>query len=208
MNNIPISLRILATMSAPKLQLRRFIEQQGYRLNENAWLEFLEIWEPVEFPRKALITHSGEKEKYLYFVAEGVQRVCFHDEAEHEATLVFTYPPSFAGVLDAFLQQTPSRYDFEALTRSSLLRTDHVKFNRMLQRYPELDRFSRDLLHIVLGGLLERLVELQAFTSEEKFRRLLKRSPHILQHVPQKYLANYLGIDPTNFSKLMNSVKL
>lgn len=195
-------------MPDPKLQLRLFIENQGYRLDENAWAEFLDIWEPVRFARKALITRSGEKEKYLYFVIEGVQRVCYHDDDDHEATLVFTYPPSFAGVLDAFMLQTPSRYDFEALTKSSLLRTDQVKFQRMLERYPELDRFSRDLLHLVLSGLLERLVELQAFSSEEKFRRLLKRSPHILQHVPHKYLANYLGIDPTNFSKLMNSVKL
>jgi hypothetical protein len=59
-----------------------------------------------------------------------------------------------------------------------------------------------------LAGVLERLVELQCFSSEEKFRQLLRRSPHILQLVPHKYLANYLGIEATNFSKLLNRVKI
>ena len=59
-----------------------------------------------------------------------------------------------------------------------------------------------------LGGVLDRLAELQLMSSEEKFRSLLMRSPHILTLVPHKYLASYLGIDATNFSKLMNRVKI
>jgi hypothetical protein len=60
----------------------------------------------------------------------------------------------------------------------------------------------------VISGLEERLVEVQSFSSEEKFRALLKRSPHILQLVPHKYLASYLGIDATNFSKLINRIRV
>ena len=59
-----------------------------------------------------------------------------------------------------------------------------------------------------MAGVLERLVELQCFSAEEKFRKLLRRSPHLLQLVPHKYLANYLGMDATNFSKLINKVKI
>jgi hypothetical protein len=36
----------------------------------------------------------------------------------------------------------------------------------------------------------------------------LQRSPHILNLVPHKYLASYLGMDATNFSKLLGSVKI
>jgi hypothetical protein len=58
----------------------------------------------------------------------------------------------------------------------------------------------------VISGLEERLVEIQCFNSEDKLRSLLKRSPHILQLVPHKYLASYLGIDATNFSKMMGKI--
>ncbi|MFN3381588.1 MAG: Crp/Fnr family transcriptional regulator, partial [Runella zeae] len=42
----------------------------------------------------------------------------------------------------------------------------------------------------------------------DRFRCLLQRSPHILQLVPHKYLANYLGMDATNFIKLINKVRM
>ena len=64
------------------------------------------------------------------------------------------------------------------------------------------------LTGFILKGVLERQIELQCFSAEEKFRSLLKRSPHVLQIIPHKYLASYLGIDATTFSKLMSSVRL
>jgi hypothetical protein len=73
---------------------------------------------------------------------------------------------------------------------------------------PAISAMVRQSLNVTLSGVLERLVELQCFSSEDKFRRLLQRSPHILQLVPHKYLANYLGIDATNFSKFMNRVRI
>jgi hypothetical protein len=37
---------------------------------------------------------------------------------------------------------------------------------------------------------------------------LLKRSPHVLRLIPHKYLASYLGIDATTFSKLLGTIRL
>jgi hypothetical protein len=64
------------------------------------------------------------------------------------------------------------------------------------------------LTAFALKGVLERQIEIQCFSAEEKFRALLKRSPHVLQIVPHKYLASYLGIDPATFSKLLGSVRI
>ncbi len=74
--------------------------------------------------------------------------------------------------------------------------------------YPDIEWLIRKGITGAMSGLLERLTELQCFSSEEKFRKLLQRSPHILQLVPHKYLANYLGIDATNFSKMINRIKI
>lgn len=61
---------------------------------------------------------SGERERYLCFVTEGIQRVYYYNDIEREATLVFTYAPSLGGVLDSLLMQLPSKYHFETLTPS------------------------------------------------------------------------------------------
>ncbi len=57
-------------------------------LNEADWEAFRKIWTPFTAKRKEWLTCAGEKEKYLYFVVEGVQRVVYFDDQEREATLV------------------------------------------------------------------------------------------------------------------------
>ena len=169
---------------------------------------FLNIWEPVRFKRKEILTRAGETERYLYFVNEGVQRIYYFDEAEREATIIFTYAPSYSGVVDSFMLQKPSTYYFETLTASEMIRTTYTSLTQITLTNPAIDTMVKKNVTMALSGVLERLVELQCFSSEEKFRRFMQRSPHMLQLVPHKYLADYLGIDPTNFSKLINRIKI
>jgi len=177
-------------------------------LPEADWRAFTSVWKSFAAKRKEILTTAGEKEKYLYFVAEGVQRVYYFDEHNREATLVFTYAPSFGGVLDSLLLGQPSRYYYETLSPSVFLRAPASELHQLMQTHPAIEVLVRQGVTQALSGVLERLAELQCYSSEEKFRKLLQRSPHILQRVPHKYLANYLGIDATNFSKLVNRIKI
>jgi CRP-like cAMP-binding protein len=177
-------------------------------MEQAEWNTFSSIWTPFSAKRKQIISEAGETEKYLYFVIEGVQRVYYLDEAGHEATIVFMYPPSFAGVLDSFMLQQPSKYSFETLTPSLFLRASFRDFDEVLKTFPSIQTLILKGMTQTLSGLLERLVELQSFSSEEKFKKLLSRSPHILNLVPHKYIANYIGIDSSNFSKLINRIKI
>lgn len=177
-------------------------------LTDEEWDAFSAIWQPYTAKRKEILTMAGEKERYIYFVTEGVQRVYYYDERDREATIVFSYAPSFGGVLDAFMLQQPASYFYETLTPSSFYRAGFQDFQSMLEKYHTLQKTITFSLSRTISGMLERMVELQCYSSEEKFKSLLQRSPHILQLVPHKYLANYLGMDPTNFSKLINKVRI
>lgn len=182
--------------------------QTHFALPEDDWSQLATIWTRTTARRKEIMTRAGDVERYLYFVEEGVQRVFYTDDQAREATIVFTYAPSFGGVLDSLLMQQTSRYFYETLTPSVFLRTPFAELQRLMDTRPAISAMVRQSLNVTLSGVLERLVELQCFSSEDKFKRLLQRSPHILQLVPHKYLANYLGIDATNFSKFMNRVRI
>lgn len=177
-------------------------------LAENEWEDFSRIWIPVSYKRKTTLTTCGEVEKHLYFVVEGVQRAFYVDDNHPESTIIFTYPYSFSGVADSFLTQTPSGYFLETLTASSMLRTTYTQVSKLMDQYHNVERWARKSTAIALVGTLQRQVELMSFTAEEKFRTLLKRSPHVLQLIPHKYLASYLGLDPGTFSKLMAKVRI
>jgi hypothetical protein len=75
-------------------------------------------------------------------------------------------------------------------------------------KLPAIQAMILKATSFALKGVLERIVELQCFSAEEKFRQLLKRSPHVLNLIPHKYLASYLGIDASTFSKLLGTVRI
>jgi CRP-like cAMP-binding protein len=179
-----------------------------YVLPDDVLTAFLSIWQEFQAPRKTVLTRPGEKEKYLYFVTEGVQRAFYRGEDEKEATLIFSYPFSFTGVADSFLLQRPSAFYFETLTKSSFLRTSHTELTGLMSRYHAVETLISKAVSAAFAGALERQIELQCFSAEQKFRTLLKRSPHVLNLIPHKYLASYLGIDATTFSKLLGSVRI
>lgn len=191
----------------PLQQLGSFIDSL-LPLKEEERRAFLSIWQPLSCKRKTVLTAAGETERHLYFVLEGVQRSFFVGENGQETTLVFTYPPSFSGVADSFLTQTPSPYFLETLTASRFLRTTHAQVEELMTQFPSIQRLILQATAWALKGVLARQVEIQCFSAEEKFRQLLTRSPHVLHLIPHKYLASYLGMDATTFSKLLGSVRI
>lgn len=190
------------------LKLLHSVVQAIHPLDQTDWEALARIWKPFSARRKEIVTSAGETERYVYFVTDGVQRIYYLDDQNREATIAFTYKPSFGGIIDSAFMEVPSRYYYETLTPSSFIRASCSDFKQVAYERPAIERMLRSGIVQTLSGILERLVEVQCFSSEDKFRNLLKRSPHILQLVPHKYLANYLGIDPTNFSKLVNKVRI
>ena len=193
--------------SAALQQLQAFVSRIA-PLEDDDWQAFAGIWSPYEAKRKTQLTRAGETERYLYFVTEGIQRIYYLKPDGREATIVFTYAPSFGGVIDSLLLQQPSRYFMETLTQSCFLRTHYQQWQQLVQSRRAVDQLAQRATLYALSGIMERMTELQCFSAEEKFRSLLARSPHVLQLIPHKYLANYLGLDATTFSKLLGSVRL
>lgn len=174
--------------------------------SEEDWEEFFKLWKTVKIPKRRVLTRQGEIEPYLYFVIEGVQRIYHLSEEGKETTIIFSYPHSFSGVLDSALTNSSSEYYFETLSESILLKASASEFLELANKRPAISQFIRIALAHNIKGLLTRLVEIQSLKAEEKFRFFMARSPHMLHIVPHRYLANYLGIDPTNFSKFINKI--
>ena len=187
--------------------LQKFV-QSIHPLTGEEWEAFASGWQEVHYKRKTLLTAAGEVERRLYFVLEGVQRAFYLGNDKQEATIVFTYPHSFSGVADSFLLQRPSNYFLETITASHFLETNFQQVQQLMDKFHNIERLIRKATTVALMGALERQIELSCFSAAEKFTTLLKRSPHVLNIIPHKYLASYLGIDASTFSKLLATVRI
>lgn len=169
--------------------------------------KYISHWTEYTAPKKTIMTAPGETERYMYFVLNGVQKSYYLNE-DKQHVIAFTYPPSFSGIPESFLTQTPSKYFLETVTKSSFLRISFEKHQQLMQEHREIETLFRKATELFLIGMVQRHYELMAFDINQRFTSFAQRSPHLFNLVAHKDLASYLRIDSTNFSKLFNTIKI
>jgi CRP-like cAMP-binding protein len=178
-----------------------------YNISEEILEEYISHWSEYSAPRKSIITECDRTEHYLYFVKDGIQKSYYLNEGKQHV-MFFAYAPSFSGIVESFLTQTPSKYYLETITDSTFLRIPYAKHSQLIERHRELETLFRIITEQFLIGIIERHHQLMAFNTETRFKKFVKRSPHLINMISQKDIASYLRIDPTNFSKLINLIKI
>jgi CRP-like cAMP-binding protein len=153
------------------------------------------------------ITREGQVQRELYFVKSGYQMSYLNLNGKVHV-MAFTYPPNLCTIPDSFLLQRPSQYVLQCISDSEFESIPHSTLMELFDTQPVLERLFRKFTEAVLVGLIQRHIDLHTLSIEERFRGFATRSQHLLHSVPHKYIASYLDIDPTNFSKLFNSIKI
>ena len=153
------------------------------------------------FDKGELITVPGQIQRTLYFVKSGVQ-MSFFDTDKKTHVIAFTYPPNLCAIPESFLQQKPSQSFLKCLTDSEMDCISFENLHKLFDQSQQIERLFRRMTEAVLAGILTRHMELHSMTIEERYKAFCRRSPHLLHLVPHKYIASYLGIDPTNFSDI------
>lgn len=180
---------------------------QFHPIDNATYGQLISFFKKRNFKKGELITCAGEIQKELYFVNKGVQ-MSFIDTPQKQHVIAFTYPPNICAIPESFLFQKPAPYNLVSLTASECEAITFAELNALFDQSNSLERLFRKMTEAVLAGVISRHIELHTLTIEERFKSFTRQSKHLLQLVPHKYIASYLGIDPTNFSKLYNSVKI
>src|SRR5690606_20504652 len=133
-----------------------------------------------------ILLQEGAIQKELLLVLDGVQ-MSYHYHHDKLYVMAFTYPPSPSGVPDSFLTQQPSRFCLEAMTDSRFYAVTYDDLQRLMQEYEPLERLMHQMTSAVLLGTIQRCIELQAYSMEERFRVFAQRSASLFQRIPHKY---------------------
>ncbi|HEY0977929.1 MAG TPA: Crp/Fnr family transcriptional regulator [Flavobacteriales bacterium] len=185
--------------------VRRTIERY-VRLTDAEWAQVAPTWKERSHAKGAFISEAGRIEEHFHIVLSGVHRLYF----EHDGTercLGFAYAGTWSGDPDSFFSQRPGRFQLQALTASTTLAIHRDDLLAHYERIRAMERFGRLILEELLVGRATREVEMLTLNAEERYRKLLQRSAHLLQLVPQKDLASYLGMTPETFSRLRAKVR-
>lgn len=162
--------------------------------------------QPRSFKKGDFIIVPGQIQRELYFVKSGVQ-MAYLDTSDKTYVIHFSYFPNLCAIAESFSFQVPSKYFLTCLTDSEMEFLRYEDLQKLVDQSQQIERLFRRMTEAMLAGMIDLHVDLRAMTIEERYKAFCRKSPQLLHLVPHKYIASYLGIDPTNFSKLFNQVK-
>ena len=181
--------------------------RQFYDIKADEFDKLIACLRPRVYNKGDFIVCPGDIQRELFFVRKGIQ-MSYAIIGDKQHIIAFTHSPNLSAIPDSFSFQKPSEHYLQCLTDSEFLAITYHELLRIFDQTPALERLFRKLTEATLAGVIHRHLELHALSIEERFRSFAARSPQLLLTIPHKYIASYLHIDPTNFSKLFNSVRL
>ena len=73
---------------------------------------------------------------------------------------------------------------------------------RLYDEIPRFERLGRLMAERAFIGLRMRTQTLTHLNPEERYLRLLKNRPKVIERIPQHYIASFLGIKPQSLSRI------
>lgn len=174
----------------------RFVE-----LEEGAWDAFSEILTPRVLKRKEHFLTQGEICKKLGFIARGSVRVYFMVETE-EITKDFNFENSFCGSYASFSLQQPSRFNVVAMEETTLYTIGREDLYRLFDKYSSIQKIGRLSIENMFIRKELREASFLLDSAQKRYESLLAQDPGIVNRVPLKYLASYIGVKAETLSRI------
>jgi CRP-like cAMP-binding protein len=168
--------------------------------NEIEW--FTSILETKSFNKKELVLRSGDICQYETYVIKGCLKIFYTDNTGTEHVVKFAIEDWWAFDLQSFVMQTPAFYSIQALEDTETIRISTINHNRLYERIPKFEKFSRVMFQNSYILLQNRMTQNLFETAEEKYRHFSEKYPGLELRISQKEIAAYLGITPEFLSIL------
>lgn len=185
-------------------QIRKYFEKI-VELKDTDWQVFSSKLLKQEFPKKTLLLKAGQTENYLSFIEEGIVRFYIPKE-ESDFTFSFSFANAFVSAYDSFLAQLPSTYHVETLTETILWRLTYKDLQAIYAETEIGNTIGRNASEGLYLENFRREISLLTDTAEQRYLKLFTEQPQLIQKIPLKYIASYIGITPQALSRIRRRI--
>lgn len=185
-------------------QIRQYFEKL-VTMTDTDWDRFSSGLERQEFAKKKVLLAAGETENYLSFIEKGIVRF-YIPQAENELTFSFVFSNAFVSGYDSFLSRQPSVYQIETITPTVLWRISHNHLQQVYENTSVGNKIGRLASEDLFLRKSKRELSLLKDSAEERYLNLFSEQLHLLQLIPLKYIASYIGITPQALSRIRKRI--
>lgn len=175
--------------------------QQFLPLSIPEMAELARYCEIRRFPKRTILIEEGETDDFLNLVVQGIV-MKYIRMPRGEMILQLATEGHIISAEISFLSRQPSQVIIETLEPTTLISLSYDKMQEALENFSRGEELGRRILENMYVKKDEKKYAWLAIGVRERFIHYMEHHPHMLQRVPQKYLASYLNIKPETFSRL------
>jgi CRP-like cAMP-binding protein len=171
-------------------------------ISENELELLMDFWFTKTFGKKTLLSDDEKFIDEVYFINKGIIRVKITDTEGKQHTTHFAIENQFVADYSAFLTNTKSKYQLEALEQTDVTVLPKKAIEWGYENMKEGEKLGRLIAEYYYIYLDTRIQHMYTLTPKQRYELMDKIFPNIHQRVPQHMIASYLGITPIHLSRL------
>ncbi len=153
-----------------------------------------------------ILLKEGEVLESYYLLEKGLVRAFVHDVDNNDITTEFFIDGDIVIIPSSLFQQIESQETLQAVTDCELWEIKYEDFQEVFRSIPGFAEWGRLWFTYQLFTLKQRSLDMITVSATQRYLKLLKEKPQILQHVPLKYIASFLGITDTSLSRIRKEI--
>jgi CRP-like cAMP-binding protein len=171
---------------------------------KDKWDEYMGYYQRIEVPAKTILLKEGEVSKKAFLIEKGCIRLWFNNNGK-DVTFQFFFENEAVSGAESFRKNIPSFFTMETIEHSVLHWIHKKDLDKIMGDIRQIPEMKDNMLDIAFERQYHYMKHFLSFirdTPEQRYLNLLKEKPHIVQRVPQQYIATYLGITPVSLSRI------
>lgn len=182
-------------------QLRAHIEKT-VALTDDEWQMIAKAFKVLRLKKHQYLIQSGAAVHNDHWVVSGCLKAGFTDREGKENILQFAVEDWWISDYNALFKGQESRIEIDCLEASELLVLPNQDRQRLYTLVPVFQTFFLQKITNAFVALQNRVLSLQTNSPKERYDEFLRLYPDLIQRIPKKYIAQYLGVSRETLSRL------
>ncbi len=163
------------------------------------------ILEPMKFQKGDFILKEGEVCANIYWVAKGLVRQ-FYYKNDKELTEYMATENTIVMSIESLFKEAPSRQLIQAIEPTILFALPKALLEREAVRNVNIQMLYRKILEesLIISQVHADMLRFES--AQERYAKLVKRSPQLVLRAPLVYIASYLQMTPETLSRVRTAV--
>lgn len=178
---------------------------ENVALTDEEWERCKSSFRPKRMLKRQFLLQEGDVCRQIAFIEKGALYSFSMDAKGTRNVMQFGFDGWWIADLHSFFTETPSTLNIEVLENAEILLIDRKNHEELLKEIPAYERYQRIIIQNAYVALQQRVENALGRTAEERYSRLIERSPQFMNRVPLNLVASYLGMSPATLSRVRSN---